>query len=118
MKRETKQLKELKAQYSMLNMKDFAGVLSAQFDKLIPNTSKLADMYLTAANDTANVEREFSLQNSVITDRRGSILIDNMSVKVSNKEYSNIFGPSVTGNLLEKAARKFDSSKNRRIRKL
>ena len=31
---------------------------------------------------------------------------------------SNIYGSSAMGHLLEKAARRFDSSKNRRIRKL
>ena len=42
--KEAKCLKELKAQYSMLNKMEFAGILSANFEASLPIIYKLGDM--------------------------------------------------------------------------
>ena len=82
--REAKYLKEIKLQYCILTKLEFAGILSANFEKNLPICSKLGDIYVTASNETANVEREFSKQNLTMTNLRNNLKIANMS---HNKEY-------------------------------
>ena len=97
-----------------------AGIISANYEHMIPISAKLADMYVTASVDTANVEREFSKQNLILTSLRNRTLISNMSKKVCNKGYLQALRLSddVTEGILNSAAIRFKNMKKRRQFKL
>ena len=75
----------------------------------------MGDIYVTASNETANVEREFSKQNLTMTNLRNALKIANMSHKVCNKEYSALLGAEVTESILIDAAIKFKAAKVRKV---
>ena len=80
----------------------------------LPIISKLGDMYVTASHETANVEREFSKQNLVMTNLRNKLTIASMSQKVCNKEYDKILGKDETEKVLVGATKSFINMKPRR----
>ena len=71
-----------------------------------------------ASVDTANVEREFSKQNLILTSLRNRTLISNMSKKVCNKGYQQAFSDDVNEDILNSAAITFKNMKKRRPFKL
>ena len=74
--------------------------------------------HMTASVDTANVEREFSKQNLILTSLRNRTLISNMSKKVCNKGYLQALSDDVTEGILNSAAIRFKNMKKRRQFKL
>ena len=71
-------------------------------------------MHVTASNETANVEREFSKQNLDMTNLRNKLTIASMSQKVCNKECDKLLCRDDTEKVLVGATNYFVSMKPRR----
>ena len=92
----------------MLNKMGFSGILRENFEASWTIIATLGDMHVTASNETANVEREFSKQNLDMTNLRNKLTI------ASIKECDKLLCRDDTEKVLVGATNYFVSMKPRR----
>ena len=109
-------LQGVKKTFSRMSTKTFMGVLVASYKTVMPMCAVLASIYLLAPIQNAVVESVFSHQNLILTNRRFSMVINKVGIKVFIKYCFFLFSDDVIEKILAKATRRW-FSKERRLGK-
>ena len=111
---EIKILTGLKKSYTKMNVKTFAGIIVANYLQLIPQCCFLAQIYLLAPIQNAVVERVFSLQNIILSQRRSQLKLSSVFCKVFLKYCKFFMSEKEIKKIIESAAITWCTTKTRR----